>query len=301
MKVLVAGGSGLIGSALTRSLLGDGHEVWVLTRDPRRARLSENVHGLSWDGLTPAGWGKYVSEMDVVVNLAGATIASWPWTMARKQRILQSRVNAGAALTKAIDEAKPRPQVLVQASGVGYYGPCGVEVVTEDTPPGDDFFAEIAQQWEASSRLVDVLGVRRVIIRSAVVLTKIGGILPLMALPVRLFVGGRLGEGKQGFPWIHIDDEIRAIRFLIDNPRARGAFNLAAPNPLSSAEFIRRLAKVMRRPYWLPVPAVGLHLVLGEMSTLLLHGQYAVPKRLVEAGYQFKYQQAHEALEAIFG
>jgi len=299
MKILIAGGTGLIGSALTRSLRADGHRVWWLTRDARGIQPRDGLSLAQWDGRTTQGWGGLVAEMDAVVNLAGTTIASWPWTAARKQQMLNSRVDAGLALSKAIEAASPRPQVFVQASGVGYYGPCGNETVAEDARAGDDFFADLAQEWEASSRMVDALGVRRVVIRTAVVLAMEGGILPLMALPARLFIGGRLGSGTQGFPWIHIDDEVRAIRFLLENPKARGAFNLAAPNPVSSDGLLRRIAATLRRPYWLHVPDFALRLALGEMSALLLTGQYAVPKRLIELEYTFKYQQLGQALEAL--
>lgn len=300
MNVLVAGGTGFIGSALTRSLLADGHAVWVLTRNPARARLAEGAQAVGWDGRTVGAWLDVFSQMDAVVNLAGENVGQWPWTAQRKQRILNSRVEAGAALADAFQQASRRPTVLVQASGVGYYGPCGNELVDETSPAGSDFFASVASEWEASTRVVDSLGVRRVIIRTSLVLDSKAGILPLMALPVRLFVGGRLGNGKQGVSWIHLEDHVRAMRFLLENRNAVGAFNLSAPNPLSNAAFIAALAKALGRPYWLPAPAFALRLALGEMSTLLLDGQFVLPRKLVNLGFVFKYQTVDEALQALF-
>ncbi len=301
MNILIAGGTGLIGSALTRSLLADGHKVWVLTRSPARARLAQGAQAVGWDGRSVGNWLDVFSQMDAVVNLVGENVGRWPWTAERKQRIRDSRVAAGVTLASAFQKASRRPAVLIQSSGVGYYGPCGREPVTENSPAGSDFFASVAVDWEASSRLVDSLGVRRVVIRTSLVLDSRAGILPLMALPVRLFAGGPLGDGKQGISWIHIEDHIRAIRFLLENPRALGAFNLSAPNPLSNADFMAALAKTLNRPYWLPVPAFALRLLLGEMSTLLLNGQFVLPQRLVNLGFVFKFETVSESFKSLFG
>ncbi len=301
MNVLITGGTGLIGSNLMRSLLADGHQVWILTRNPKNTqRMPSGAHAVQWDGRTSQGWLDIFANMDAVVNLAGSTIGAWPWTEQRKKTIVESRVSAGRALTEAFEKASRRPGVLIQASGVGYYGPRKTEPVNEDTPSGNDFLASVAINWENSTRLVDTMGVRRCIIRTAVVLDQAGGVLPLMALPVFLFAGGSLGDGQQGFSWIHLDDEVRAIRFLIENDKARGVFNLSSPNPISSDQFMRQLARVMRRPYWLPAPAFALKMALGEMSTLLLDGQYVIPQRLVNLGFNFAYETAALALEQIY-
>ncbi len=301
MKVLIAGGSGLIGRALTRSLLADGHRVWILTRSPSKTRLPEGAAAVGWDARTTRGWGELVSEMDVVVNLAGEILANWPWTDAKKRRFMNSRVDASRAITEAIRAAAPRPKVFVQGSAMGYYGPhSSGERVTEDFPPADDFGARICRNNEAASDSVDEMGVRRVVLRSSIVLSRQNLILVLMALPAQLFAGGKLGDGSQGFSWIHIDDHIAAVRFLMENEDARGAFNLAAPNPVSSEEFLRTIAKVLRRPFWFPVPAFLLKLVLGEMGSLVLEGQYVVPKRLQEMGFKFKFEQAESALRDLY-
>jgi uncharacterized protein (TIGR01777 family) len=302
MNVLIAGGTGFIGSALTRSLLADGHPVWVLTRNPAQARLVEGAQAVGWDGRTvSSSWLDVFSQMDAVVNLAGENVGQWPWTAERKRRIRKSRVDAGAALASAFQRASRRPAVLIQSSGVGYYGPCGSEPVNETSPAGSDFFASVAFDWEASTRVVDSLGVRRVVIRTALVLDARAGILPLMALPVKLFAGGRLGDGRQGVSWIHLDDHVRAMRFLLENGKAFGAFNLSAPNPLTNADFMAALAKALGRPYWFHVPAFALRLALGEMSTLLLDGQFALPQRLVNLGFVFRFETAAEAFQSLFG
>jgi uncharacterized protein (TIGR01777 family) len=300
MNVLISGGSGLIGSALSHSLLADGHRVWILTRNPSAAMPAE-AQPIPWDGRTNQGWMGVFSQMDAVVNLAGETVGKWPWNEARKKRILDSRVDAGRAIADAFQKAEKRPAVLIQSSGIGYYGPCGKDPVTEEFPAGNDFMASVAAHWEASTRLVDVSsGVRRAIIRTSLVLDARQGVLPLMALPVRLYAGGPLGAGSQGVSWIHIDDEVRAIRFLLENNAAHGAFNLSAPNPVSNADFIRSLAKALARPYWLPAPAFALRALLGEMSTLLLDGQYALPQKLVRLGFVFRYQSVDQAFRALF-
>lgn len=301
MNVLIAGGTGFIGSALTRSLLADGHPVWVLTRNPAQARLVEGAQAVGWDGRTVDNWLDVFSQMDAVVNLVGENVGRWPWTAERKRRIRNSRVDAGAALAGAFQRASRRPAVLVQSSGVGYYGPRGSEPVDETSPAGSDFFASVATDWEASTRVVDSLGVRRVVIRTSLVLDARAGILPLMAMPVKLFAGGRLGDGQQGISWIHLEDHVRAVRFLLENGKASGVFNLSAPNPLSNADFMAALAKTLGRPYWFHMPAFALRLALGEMSTLLLDGQFALPQRLVNLGFVFRFETAPEAFQSLFG
>lgn len=300
MKVLISGGSGFIGSALTRSLLADGHQVWILTRQPARRHLPAGVQPVHWDGRTSQGWLSVLAQMDAVVNLGGENVGQWPWTEKRKQAILNSRVEAGLAFAEAFQKVDRKPAVLIQASGIGYYGPCGSEAITEETPAGNDFMASVATHWEASTRLIDSLGVRRVVMRTSLVLDAHRGVLPLMALPVRLFAGGPLGNGRQGVSWIHLEDEVRAIRYLMENEKARGVFNLSAPNPLPNADFVRLLAQALARPFWLPVPAFALRLLLGEMSTLLLDGQFVIPQRLVNLGFVFNYEVAHQAFQNLF-
>ncbi len=197
---------------------------------------------------------------------------------------------------EAIQASSTPPKVLIQASGVNYYGPHGLTPVSEAEAPGNDFLAELCKVWEASTEPIEKLGVRRVIVRSAIVLSARQGILPIMLFPVKIFAGGPLGSGRQGLPWIHLEDEVAAIRFLLENESASGPFNLTAPGLVSSADFNRAAAKTLHRPYWLPVPAFMLRLVLGEMSTLVLDGVYLQPERLQELGFHFRFETVEAAL-----
>ena len=297
MKVMIAGGSGFLGRALTKSLLADGHQVFILTRG---TRIPEGAQAVQWDAKTTNGWGHLVNEMDVMIHLAGKSLASWPWTAATKQAFHDSRIIPGLVLAQSIQQATHRPGIFVQASGINHYGLRG-DLADESTQPGGDFLAQLTVKWEDATRSVEELGVRRVVIRSAVVLGKGDGLLGLMALPIRLFAGGPLGSGKQAMPWIHINDWVGGVRHLINDENARGAYNLIAPTPTSNADFNRILAGVLHRPYWFPTPAFLLRTLLGEMSVLILEGRFAQPKRLTESGYRYQFPGPHEALVDLVG
>lgn len=299
-RVLITGGTGLIGRALCASMVVDGHEVIVLSRHPERAiGLPTGVRAERWDGRTAAGWGALADGAHAVVNLAGENISAGRWTAERKRRIRESRLDAGRAVVEAIDAARTRPPVLVQASGVGYYGPCAEEDVPESAAAGRDYLARLAVEWESSTAAVEALGVRRVIIRTGIVLSKNGGALPRMVLPFRFFIGGRLGSGRQWMSWIHIADEVGAIKFLIENGKAAGAFNLSSPNPVTNAVFSRCVGRQLGRPAMVPTPGVLLRLVFGEMAGMLLAGQRAVPRHLTQMGYAFRFAEAEAALGDI--
>ena len=306
MRIIITGGTGLIGRALAADLAGDNHEVIVLSRTPERATgLPTGVRAERWEARTAEGWGALADGADAIVNLAGESIAGKGfirgrrWTAERKRRIRESRLNAGRAVVQAVELARVKPRVVIQASGSGYYGPCGDEEITEEASAGQGFMGRTAVEWEASTAAVESLGVRRAIIRSGPVLSTKGGAFPLMLLPFRFFVGGPLGSGRQWFPWIHIADEARAIRFLIENDAASGPFNLTAPNPLTNAEFSRVVGRVLRRPAFVPVPAFALRLALGEMSIVLLEGQRAMPRRLLDLGFPFRFLEAEAAFRDL--
>ncbi len=296
MNVIIAGGSGFLGSALTKSFLAQGHKVFILTRG---APVPTGAQAVPWDAKTTSGWGQLINEMDVVIHLAGKTLATFPWTKAAKRDFHDSRILPGLALSQAILAAERRPGVFLQASGINYYGLHG-EIADEFTPPGADFLAQLTVQWEAATQSIEALGVRRVVVRTAVVLGKGEGLLSLMALPVKLFVGGPMGSGKFAMPWIHIQDWVGAVRHLITIECARGAYNLIAPTPTSNADFNRALAGVLRRPYWFPTPAFLMRIFLGEMSVLVVEGRFAKPRRLTESGYTFQFAAAREALADLF-
>ncbi len=243
MKVLIAGGTGFMGSALARLLRSAGHEVWILTR-----RKPGSPHELQWDGESVDGWSECIAEMDAVVNATGYGLEHWPWSADHKRKFIQSRVLPGLALSAAIQASERRPSVFVQISGINYYGARGAGVADESSPAARDYLAELTVQWEGVTRRIERLGVRRVVARSAVVLAAHGGLFPLMALPVRLGVGGPLGNGKQAVPWIHVEDEVRALQFLVENKDAIGPFNLIAPENTSNAQFMCAIAKAVGRP-----------------------------------------------------
>lgn len=296
MKVLIAGGKGFLGSALSRSLMDAGHEVRILTR----GRPVQN-NEVQWDGRSMGEWARSVTDMDTVVNLTGYGLEHWPWSGRQKQRFLESRVAPGQALTAAIQAAGRKPRTFLQISGINYYGARGQGVADETWPPADDYLAQLAVQWEAATAPVEQQGVRRVVARTAVVLSEHGGLLPLMVLAVRLFVGGRLGSGKQAVPWIHIADEISALRLLLERKDAGGPYNLIAPQLSSNAEFMQAAARALRRPYWFHAPAFALQAVLGEMSTLVLEGRYSQPKRLSDIGFEFRYPTIEAACADLLG
>jgi len=300
MRVIITGGTGLIGRALVENLASDGHEVVVLSRAPERTTgLPAGVRAERWDARTADGWVHLADGADAIVNLAGENLSAGRWTDEQKRRIRDSRLLAGQAVVQAVEQASRKPGVVIQASGIGYYGPRGDKGITEDAAPGRDWLAQVAVQWEDSTAAVEAMGVRRAIARTGVVLSTQGGAFPRLMLPFRLFVGGRLGGGKQWFPWIHLQDEAAAIRFLIDTNAATGPFNLAAPHPLTNAQFSRVLGQVMGRPAIIPTPAFALRALFGEMATLLLDGQRGVPQRLLELGFQFRFTQAEAALRDL--
>lgn len=308
MRIVIAGGTGLIGRALAGELAPHGHEVVVLSRSPERAwGVPSGVRVERWDARTADGWGHLASGAGAIVNLAGYNLAGAGflpsrWTPERKRLIRDSRVQAGRAIVQAVESAEIKPGAVIQASGVGYYGSCGDELISETSPPGDDFLAQLAHtNWEPSTAAVEEMGVRRAIIRTGAVLDASEGALPRLALPFRLFVGGPFGNGKQWMSWIHIQDEVGAIRFLIEDEQAQGPFNLVSPGPLTNAQFARVLGRVMGRPSLIPVPAFAMRLAFGEVTGVLLEGQRAIPERLLALGFQFRFPDAEAALRDLLG
>jgi uncharacterized protein len=250
-----------------------------------------------WDGRTADGWGPLADGAHAIINLAGDNLAEGRWSEAKKNRILKSRLDAGAAVVEAVRGARQKPKVVVQASAVGFYGPRGDEEIDESSPAGQGFLADVVRAWEDSTREVEALGVRRVVIRSGLVLGRGGGVFPRLVLPFRFFAGGPLGSGRQWFSWVHLSDEVGAIRFLVEQEGLAGVFNLTAPNPLEEKDICRAIGKALRRPCWLPVPAFMLKLLFGEKAKeTILEGQRVFPRRLVEAAFAFRYPDADAAL-----
>ncbi len=296
MRVIITGGTGLIGRALTDALVAKNYEVVVLSRSPARVSgLPAGARAEKWDGKTSAGWGSLADGAAAIVNLAGARIFGMPWTKKRKQTILNSRTDAGQAVVAAIREAAVKPAVLIQSSAVGYYGESGDRPVTESSPAGSDFLAEVCIAWEAAAAPAAEM-TRVAVIRPGLVLSTEGGSLPPLLLPFKLFVGGPLGSGRQWYPLIHMEDQVRAILWLIENEGASGPYNLAMPEILTNKELARLIGRILKRPSFFPVPAFMLRLVLGEMASLLLNTQRAVPQALLDGGFTFNYRDPESAL-----
>lgn len=302
MLAIITGGTGFIGTGLSRRLQAAGYDVAVLTRRANAGGKSQGrrLRYLRWDGRTADGWRSYANGADALVNLAGANIAGRRWTEDYKETILRSRLAAGAAVVDAVATARVKPAVLVQASAVGYYGSRGDDELDETSPAGDGFLADVVRKWEASTEAVEAMGVRRVIIRSGLVLGADGGAFPRLIRPFKLFAGGPLGGGRQWFPWIHYLDEIGAITFLVENPAARGIFNLCAPEAIRNNDFSRAVGRVLRRPWWWPVPAFALRALYGDMAdALLLASAKVTPARLPAAGFKFEFPTAEAALKQL--
>src|ERR1700693_243723 len=300
MKVLIAGGSGYIGRRLSVSLVKAGHDVIVLSRQPKSESPPSGVRYLTWDARSgDGGWVKELAGAQGIVNLAGATIGSWPWTRRRMAEMLSSRLSATAALVQALERlpAEGRPSVLISASGIDYYGDRGDEVVTEDSQPGDSFLARLSLQWENAAQKAEPLGLRVVRMRTSMVFGRDAPAFNLLTLPVRLFVGGPLGSGRQWFTWIHIDDIVGLYRFGLENEQLSGAVHAVATDVRRQVEVAKEIGRILHRPTWFPAPAPLLRVALGAMSELLLDGRKAVPEKAKAAGYRFEFGGLPQALE----
>lgn len=305
MRIIVTGGTGMIGRPLADDLAADGHDVIILTRSPGRASgLPANVRAAGWDARSGDGWAGLIDSSTAIVNLAAENIGGERflpdrWTADKRQRIRQSRIDAGRAVVDAVRRAGQKPQVVIQASATGYYGWHESGRITENHPSGDDFLASVVRDWEASTAPVEDEGVRRAIIRTGVVLTPDGGPVRRLLVPYRLFVGGPIGGGKQWWSWIHPEDVVRGIRFLIERVDAHGPFNLVAPEPVTNDEFGKTLGRVLGRPHFFPLPAVALRLPLGEVADIVLKGQPVVPQHLLDMGFDYCFPLLEDALRDL--
>lgn len=290
-KIVIAGATGFIGQKLTSSLLASQTTVVLLTRRPDAVRtplhpLASYVH---WDGKNQGEWTRCVDGADAIINLSGQSIAGKRWSDSRKEELLLSRTQPTNALVQAMKASGARPRVLINASAVGYYGHVPRETVAEDHPPGNDFLSKTCAAWEAAALRAQELGVRVVLLRSGIVLDKNWGALQRMLFPFRLFVGGSLGSGDQWFPWIHNEDEVRAILFTLGRGGISGPINLAAPEAATIRDFTEAIGIVLRRPSFFRVPAFVLRAALGEMADIVLTGQKVIPQTLLKEGFEFRF------------
>lgn len=299
MNVWIFGGTGFIGRKLTEVLLHYGYQVFVVTRNREGIAkgLGEGVYIIEWDNSKPLSAIR-PKEIDVVVNLAGESIGSRRWSNSVKREIIESRIKTTQAIVTAINSHMIQPKLLINASAVGYYGPQNDEIIIEGEEAGNDFLAKVCQAWEKEAYQVET-GLTRVIsIRIGLVLGNEGA-LKKMALPFKFFVGGPLGTGDQWLSWIHVQDLTHLIKFSIEHEELSGTMNGTAPEPVKMKDFCKVLGEVMKRPSWFPVPEFLLKTVLGQMSEMLLHGQRVMPKKAVDAGFEFRFPKLRAALEDV--
>jgi uncharacterized protein (TIGR01777 family) len=293
-KVLITGGSGLVGQRLTERLQQKGYEVIHVGRIAR----SKPVATYAWD-IAESKLDPMVFEgVDHVVHLAGAGVADKAWSVRRKQEIMNSRVKGTELLLDAMDWPAKKPKTLISASAIGYYGDAGMELCTEEHKPGNDFLAEVCKAWEAAALPAEAF-TRLCTIRIGIVLSEKGGGLPKMMLPFKLFAGSVLGSGKQMMSWIHLDDLCDMIIFLIENENCAGPYNAVAPLPVAQYSFMKALGRTMKRPLWMWVPGFVLKLVLGEMAATVLASQFVSNEKIQQAGFRFEYENVYKALKQL--
>lgn len=304
MKIAITGATGFVGSRLVKKLNDAGYQILILTRNPEKAKrvfpssAFPNLETVKYTPKESGDWQKAISGCDAVINLAGEPISE-RWTPQHKQEILESRQLGTRNLVEAIAQAESKPQLLISGSAIGYYGTSETATFDETNPPGNDFLAEVCQQWEAEANKVKELGVRLVIFRIGIVLGDDGGALAKMIGPFKMFAGGPIGSGRQWFSWIHRDDLVNLILEAIKRTDMAGIYNATAPNPVRMTEFCQTLGEVINRPSWLPVPEFALELLLGDGAKVILEGQQVLPKQTQSLGFQYQYPDLKPALTEI--
>jgi hypothetical protein len=300
--IVITGATGLIGTRLCAALNNSGHDVTVFTRniDSAKKTLPYLTQFVEWDYNKPELWKKELNGKDAVIHLAGANVFGKRWNDKYKKIIMDSRAVATRNLSNAIAELKDKPEVLISSSAVGYYGDQGNNIITEASPAGNDFLADVCKVWEKEASVVESYGVRRVSIRTGIVLSTEEGALKKMLLPFKLFVGGPLGTGQQWFPWIHIDDLIRIYLFALENNKISGPLNAVSPNPVTMHDFAKSLGKTLHRPSLFPVPEFFLKLAVGEGAQPILSSQKIIPQKLTDKSFEFSYPHLQTSLTSLF-
>lgn len=293
MHILISGGTGFVGEPLTKALVQKGYTVSIATRSPNQHVTEQNVSFVSYDALHA------LPRVDVVINLAGESLFGY-WTKEKKDAILSSRIETTRTLIDFMEQAQHRPTTFISGSAVGFYGTSDHKIFTEETTThGDDFLATVASSWEAHAKRAENSGIRTVYTRFGVILGN-GGAFPLMQLPVKWFIGGKVGHGAQWVSWVHLADVVQMIIATIENKHIQGPINVTAPHPVRNDHLMKAIATSLRRPYWLPAPASGMRVVLGEMSTLLTEGQYVIPEKMIKLdSFSFEYPTIEQALNHL--
>ncbi|RDV17007.1 TIGR01777 family protein [Pontibacter diazotrophicus] len=297
-KILITGGSGLVGMRLSEMLIDQGYEVAHLSRNPDKV---SNYKTFKWDVKEGTIDESAITYADYIVHLTGASLASEKWTEDRKREIINSRVKSANLLYNAMKSSEHHVKGFISASGVGIYGNSGDQLVSEESTLGDDFLADVCQSWEGAAWQMHELGLRTVIMRLGIVLSTKGGALPQMARPVKMMAGAPLGSGKQYMSWIHLDDACRLFISAIEDPQFTGVYNAVAPHPVTNKQFMTELAEAMKKPLVLPkVPAFAINLMMGEMSDVVLTGQRVSANKVLQTGFTFEYNYLEEALESFY-
>jgi len=298
MNFLIAGGTGLVGQALINKLIADNHIVYCLTRNDSNKNDTPNIHYIPWlNNELPA---YNFPNIDVVVNLAGYSLNSGRWTKKRKQLILTSRLHSTRELLAILNRLPNKPSLLLNASAIGVYGTSESQYFNESSPLGDDFLADTVKKWEACAETATTHSIRTVFCRFGIILSNKGGAFPKLVFPYRLYMGGRLGNGNQWVSWIHIEDIVGALLFIINHPTIEGPVNFTSPQPIKMSQLDRCISNHLRRPNWFSIPEPLLKIALGEMSLLITEGQYVTPTVLLENGYIFQYTDMKEAIRSLY-
>jgi uncharacterized protein (TIGR01777 family) len=301
MKILITGGTGFVGTQLTSRLIQDGNEITILTRSLKgEKRASLGISYLEGDPSKKGPWQEAIKNHEAIINLAGASIFS-KWTDEHKKAIRESRVNTTRNIIEGIPSHPSKKMTLLSTSAVGYYGFSGDEELVEDSPPGNDFLARIAVEWEGEALKAKEKGVRVVMTRFGIVLGEKGGALSQMIPLFKKYIGGPIGSGKQWFSWVHIKDLAEAFVFLTRHPEISGPVNVCSPNPVRNRALAKALGKTLHRPSFMPAPGFMVKLVLGEFGSVILEGQRVIPQRLLENGFVFQYPDIEKALQSIAG
>ena len=297
-KIIITGATGLVGRKLCKALSQRGDELTVFSRNVNTASslLHEAKEFVEWNYNESYEWEKHLDYKDAVIHLAGANIADKRWTSRYKKKIYDSRILSTQSLIRAISKAQSRPSVFISSSASGFYGDAGEELLTEESISGNDFLSGVCKAWEAEAEKVEHFKIRRVSVRTGIALCSSGGALKKMLLPYKLFLGGPLGNGKQWFPWIHIDDLVNIYLFSLDNASITAAINAASPNPVTMNEYARSLGSVLHRPSLFRVPKLALSLILGEAADAVTASQKIIPQKLLANGFKFKFDNLESAL-----